>query len=569
MARVFGRINGKPVAFTSRAEFNLAKGKHGQLDFQLVSAGELVKAGHILDSRQAAVMAADKQTSPLPVTEVVPMRWKQYEAGLPASELESIFAPTKGAHGLDTRYPNGIRVVAPRPISGIDQSDTYDVYIPGIDEVLTLHKDPGSFAGRQTPLFPGDGWHLDDVHKGSLGSFNDARKWLRAADPKKLAATYSAKVGGSDASEDKPQIKLQEPKPALSPAGLPETIVVDGLVFRYHPGWAKGKMGFYEAKGYNRTYLIGTSNEGKHWYMSSNLTNKSQHNPYTATHLSDYKSPKTAAKRAGKDEQKDNEQRETSRLIREQTAKVNARDARPAPGLPSAPKPESERQTVTTKDAAATTGYDAASLVRMARTGRIEGARKDEKGNWLLPSDKLPQRGQRARRSKPVQSMPTGQESSDIPAALKLKDASLTWRLMPNYHTSRGMEMTRYEAIENGMIYEAVGFKHGDAPYEWSGNIYALEKDGTRGRKVTDSNERRFSTTHTVMGPQSDASGAAYKTPRGAAKWAEKQAQAHRNMRQNRQRLALVPTPANPSLPSKLSLSEAPLTQESINKPRR
>ena len=99
---------------------------------------------------------------------------------------------------------------------------------------------------------------------------------------------------------------------------------------------------------------------------------------------------------------------------------------------------------ISTKDAAARTGYDAASLVRMARTGRIEGARKDEKGNWLIPSDKLPARGQRKQRSKPASSSQPVVASEpvksqpDIPAGMlnpgPIK-SDLEWHL--NWHRTR------------------------------------------------------------------------------------------------------------------------------------
>lgn len=42
------------------------------------------------------------------------------------------------------------------------------------------------------------------------------------------------------------------------------------------------------------------------------------------------------------------------------------------------------------KEASEITGYEGSHLVRMARTGRIQGAIKDEKKRWTLPTASLP-----------------------------------------------------------------------------------------------------------------------------------------------------------------------------------
>lgn len=63
-------------------------------------------------------------------------------------------------------------------------------------------------------------------------------------------------------------------------------------------------------------------------------------------------------------------------------------------------------------EAARLTGYDRASLVRMARTGKIPGAVKNDKGSWLIPHDKLPKRGQRGRTAKAVGLQPAATTKS-------------------------------------------------------------------------------------------------------------------------------------------------------------
>ena len=231
---------------------------------------------------------------------------------------------------------------------------------------------------------------------------------------------------------------------------------------------------------------------------------------------------------------------------------------------------------ISTKEAAAATGYDSASLVRMARTGKIDGAVKDASGSWLLPSEKLPKRGQRAQRGKSARS-DTAQPSapaSKAPAALHSALAqvprsagTLTWEPIPGYTGEMvgSLAMLGLQATDGDMQYNVIGSRWGDKPWEWEGTVYRVQ-DGHR-KRVDESASRTMSSRQTVHGRSSVWTGSKYKTPMAAMKWAEKKAVQHRNVRDSMRRLQPVPAPAN-STP-RASTSEAPLTQESINIPRR